>query len=731
MFNPCDCSTCVDLFKKCDCDECVSKNKMKFEKCNCIECTYKQSESVLFQPCQCIVCRPDKNVVFNNYLEDTGHSVVNVVGKNNSLDHKTNGSDRFVNSQTSAAIAGDVLIGGSRPARRSGDASQVGSVSELQGGSVGAAHSNADSVEQAGGFRVLKDGQCTWVENVVDGKIDVGFSELEQFYFNAHSRIIESGVPNYRGEKIELPSHLNTQIWEEKLMGYEDKEVVDFLKYGFPVGYSRSMLPVSEIKNHSGANLYPDYIDNYVRKEVDEGLMLGPLYSNPLQVPISISPLNSVPKKSPGDRRIIADFSYPPGVSVNDGISKEFYLGESVELTYPSVDSLASLLKIHGPGVHIFKKDLRKAYRQFKIDPKDISLCGYVWDQAIYLDVALVMGARSAAYLCQRVTNSVQFMLKNKGIEAINYLDDICCISEPEVSGKKFREVTELFEDLGLKESVEKSVEPGVRVEFLGVMFDTENQTMEVTEERLVEIKALISLWQSKKKGSKKELQSLIGKLVFVTKCVLGSRIFISRLLATLRTLKKQHHRFKIGSEFRKDLGWWQQFLEKYNGVTYIPDMVWAEPDMNMSTDACLKGAGGFAGLSYFSEQFPEFVKKQNFHINILELLTVLVGLRLWGNQFSGLRIQIFCDNEASVQVINSGKSRDKEMLKILREIAFICASNNFQIKAIHLPGIANRTADILSRAPVDPGVNLDSLIDNSWNRVMVQENVFEVLDRW
>ena len=446
---------------------------------------------------------------------------------------------------------------------------------------------------------------------------------------------------------------------------------------------------------------------------------------------MAISPLNSVPKKDPGDRRVIADFSFPEGSSVNHGIPKDYYLGDQIDLSYPSVDSLALLLKQLGPGSHIFKKDLRRAYRQFKVDPGDIHLCGYMWDGAVYLDLALVMGARSAAFLCQRVTNAFSFILKKSEVNVINYLDDICCVSHPSRSMEEFKLVTETMENLGLLESVEKSVPPSCNVEFLGVLFDSNAQTMSVTESRLVEIHDLIDHWLSRKRASKRDLQSLVGKLIFVSKCVLSSRVFISRILAVLRSLRSQHHRFKINAEFRKDLKWWKTFLQQFNGTSYIPDMIWAKVDSSMSTDACLQGIGGWSGDRFFSEEFPQAILEKSFHINVLELMAIMVGLRLWSSQFKNSRIQLYCDNEACVHVINSGRSKDKNMLRILREIVFICAMDNFQIKAIHLPGVSNRIADCLSRVCRDKSQKLQSVIGKDWVKCEVSEGLFEPSDRW
>jgi len=45
-------------------------------------------------------------------------------------------------------------------------------------------------------------------------------------------------------------------------------------------------------------------------------------------------------------------------------------------------------------------------------------------------------------------------------------------------------------------------------------MFDTNAQTVEITEKRLKEIASLVKVWLSKFKATKRDLQSLLGKLV-------------------------------------------------------------------------------------------------------------------------------------------------------------------------------------------------------------------------
>ena len=60
--------------------------------------------------------------------------------------------------------------------------------------------------------------------------------------------------------------------------------------------------------------------------------------------------------------------SFPKGKSVNDGIKKDNYLDDQISLKYPTVDRLVDIVRKKGRGCMLFKRDLRRFYRQI---PKD------------------------------------------------------------------------------------------------------------------------------------------------------------------------------------------------------------------------------------------------------------------------------------------------------------------------------------------------------------------------
>ena len=124
----------------------------------------------------------------------------------------------------------------------------------------------------------------------------------------------------------------------------------------------------------------------------------------------------------------------------------------------------------------------------------------------------------------------------------------------------------------------------------------------------------------------------------------------------------------------------------------------WSSPGEVFTADACLTGCGGLCADQYFHAVFPSFVREQHLDINCLELLTIIVALKLWGSRWCGLRLSVRCDNEVAVTVLNTERCRSSFLNSCLRELCYLAAIHEFELRALHVPGVANRYADLLSR---------------------------------
>lgn len=263
------------------------------------------------------------------------------------------------------------------------------------------------------------------------------------------------------------------------------------------------------------------------------------------------------------------------------------------------------------------------------------------------------------------------------GICILNYLDDLASAETVDKAKFAYDTLGAVINKCGIEEAKNKACPPSTIMTFLGILFNTEKLTMEVTPDRLQEIRHLLKSWLGRNTASLREIQSLIGKLNFIAAYVRPGRIFIARMLQWLKVLNKEsnpHQQVSIPLYVQKDVLWWQIFLPLYNGVSLMVYEEWSEPDRVCSSDACLHSCGGFCSGKYFHTKFPENFKTRNYNITILEMFAIIICLKLWGSDFKGKRLQMFCDNQAVCQIINTGKSRCTILQDCLREIAFLAA---------------------------------------------------------
>ena len=196
------------------------------------------------------------------------------------------------------------------------------------------------------------------------------------FYRDVHDFMAQTGKPNYLVARVPVASTLNISTWCELLQDYVDRVVCEFLEFGWPVGFMPTTLHVFDLWTHRGALLFSEQVTAYLTKEIYLGRVAGPFDAVPFTDGFVVSPLNTVPKRDSAERRVIVDFSWPCGTSVNNGIPSDSFLGEPISLSYPTIDSIVDAVISLRPGCLLYKRDLKKAYRQFPVDPKDYHLLG-------------------------------------------------------------------------------------------------------------------------------------------------------------------------------------------------------------------------------------------------------------------------------------------------------------------------------------------------------------------
>ena len=258
--------------------------------------------------------------------------------------------------------------------------------------------------------------------------------------------------------------------------------VLNLIEFGMPIFCKEGFGVTKPQKNHFSAVSFKKEVSEYFSKGLQGKALLGPFDFSPIKN-LCFSPLMSVPKEET-KRRIIVDFSFPPGKSINDGIPKDAYLDFEVEFCLPSVKSMIDRVNDLGPGCLLYKRDLKGAFRQFSLDPGDYRCTGLFWEGKIFIDTRLAMGLRSSAFCCQSVTEIVA-KIASRNIFVLVYLDDFGGADSSEKAQDAFEHLGELLEYFGLDEAPEKAVSPTTTMDWLGICFNTTEWTMSIKPSKL------------------------------------------------------------------------------------------------------------------------------------------------------------------------------------------------------------------------------------------------------
>ena len=523
--------------------------------------------------------------------------------------------------------------------------------------------------------------------------------ELEVFppqLVRIYDTVRATGLPNPMAARIPVPTSLNLEAWRDCIEEIGGRpHVLDFLTYGFPLGYVGPTSDSVEVGNHPSAEDYPADIALFLKKEKEKGGLLGPFTCPPFVPWCHVSPLMSRPKSHSSERRVITDMTFPPEVSVNAFVIENGVYGIEMDQSLPTVDNLVQHIRHMPQGVFLATMDIARAYKNFNTDPLDWPLLSLAWRGQYFCDVTIPFGARASSFHMQTIAGVIVDILAVRGIKSYMYLDDLILVSpNREKANSDFEVARNLLRDLNLPEAVDKAQPPATKVKWLGVNIDTQEMTLSIPQDKINEVLEKVSKFTKAKSMTKRQLQSILGQLLHVAKCVRPARLFVSRLLDKLRETKGLH--LNVNADMRADFRWFQEFCAQWNGVSYMAAVT---PTRHIYVDACLSGIGASDGAAAYAGQVAP-VEDGACNITELETVNIVVALHTFlTHRDAGSHVQIHCDNKAAVQVLQSGKGRNKVLLDCARAAWMLQAVLDVHISYVHVPGKDNEIADRLSRA--------------------------------
>ena len=201
------------------------------------------------------------------------------------------------------------------------------------------------------------------------------------------------------------------------------------------------------------------------------------------------------------------------------------------------------------------KLDLSDAFRHILVNAQDWELLGSTWPVEIdgtvvpgyFIDTFLPFGLRSSPALFLKFVEGLKFVMSSRGASPIwNYLDDFWTCGPPSPN-PHCRTSLDLMlgtcEHLGFTTNPAKTVLPTTNLILLGIELDSLAQEARIDQTRLAEVLHMLDKWSSRKHCTKRQLQSLIGKLHFISSVCRPGRTFVRRLIDLLSKASHPSHR--------------------------------------------------------------------------------------------------------------------------------------------------------------------------------------------
>ena len=500
------------------------------------------------------------------------------------------------------------------------------------------------------------------------------------------------------GEQYVPPTPLKVAKLRQLLRRCPDSDRVEYvlngLQHGFALEYE-GQFKFRAPQNLPSARQDPQIIKDKLFKEVSLGRMLGPFNSPPLHN-LMCSPVGLVPKKNSDELRMIMHLSYPYGGSINDFIDPD-----KAATQYQKFDDAVQLVIQQGRFCWLAKGDIKSAFKLAPIRYEDLACLGIKFQDMYFVDLTLPFGSAISCAIFEEIACLIHFILENRTrVLFVHYLDDyLWCHRLFVICMSAYNTMVSTAKEIGLPLAPEKMVKPTQVIEFLGLTINTITMTIGIPEDKseqiLKELQELLQL----KKTSVKHLQTIAGRLNFITKAVPHGRPFSQKFYGAIAGMKQSWH-VSVTLEMKRDITMWCRFIQEYGGTT--PIKLPGTPQVHIYTDATAAvrlGWGAWCGTAWMWDQWdPQFMADNNPSIDFLELYAVIVAVWVWTPQVANKIAVIHSDNMPTVQVLHNKSSHSPSMLLLLRFLTLHCMLNNIYIESSFISGTDNQISDSLSR---------------------------------
>ncbi len=338
--------------------------------------------------------------------------------------------------------------------------------------------------------------------------------------------------------------------------------------------------------------------------------------------------------------------------------------------------------------------------------PATQAIPAFAFEGQAYQYKVLPFGLSLSPRVFTKVVEAALVPLREQGVRILNYLVDWLILAQSRKQLSAHRDlVLKHLSLLGLRVNWEKSkLVPTQRISFLGMEFNSVNQTARLTQERAQSVLNCFKTLSGRTAVPLKLFQRLLGHMAAAAVTVPLGLLHMRPLQHWLYgriprwAWKRGTYRVQITPACRKTFRPWSDPSFLRAGVP----LEQVSRHAVVFTDASTTGWGATYNGHAVSGVWTG--PQLHWHINCLELLAVRLALGRLRGRLQRKDVLVRTDNTATVAYINrQGGLRSRRMSQLARHLLLWSQKHLRSLRAIHIPGVFNRAADELSRAAL-PG---------------------------
>lgn len=350
-------------------------------------------------------------------------------------------------------------------------------------------------------------------------------------------------------------------------------------------------------------------------------------------------------------------------------------LNKFIDTKHFKLEDLRTTIKLISKDCYMTSIDLKDAYFFVRISEDSKKYLRFKFQSKTYDFNVLPLGLNTAPFVFTKLMKPGMSHLRSLGFQSTIYLDDMCFI------GDSYSECLNntlhtrfVLESLGFVINEEKSsLIPSHTCRYLGFIIDSKNFHVCLPEEKRLIIKKEILNFMVIKRTTIRNFARLVELLTAACPAAQYGWSYTKNLerykyLALLKNNNYDSDFIVPSQEIRSDLVWWLEACSS-DSVNPIRTDDFA---MEIFTDASKTGWGVACGEHTASGLWSDIERSR--HINYLELMAVLFGIKIFANNLRNCQTLLRVDNTTAISYVNRmGGIRFPHLNEIAKSIWQFC----------------------------------------------------------